>query len=126
MSIPSGFELHKRQYRGQNRLENVVSLTVSGFIALSLEVHELLGKADKVEFLFDHDRKVLALRAAPVGSMAAYKVRKPLKSGSTNVFAKPIYEEYGIELSEPVHIVPWVEDDLVCIHVGNLIGGSDG
>lgn len=108
-----GFELFDRRVAASTK-EPIASIQKSGSIGLNAAAHDLLDRAEMVEFLFDRSRQVLALR--PVDdSPHGYKLRQPSSTGYTSVFAAALFEAYDIDRSESRRFIAHMEDGMLCI-----------
>lgn len=118
-----GFELFSRRVAALTR-EPVATVQKSGTIGLNAAAHEIINQAMSVEFLYDRERQIVALR--PVDdSPHAYKLRKPSDTGYTSVFAAALFEAYDIDVSETRRFTPYIEEGMLCIDLAGAytIGG---
>lgn len=108
-----GFELFSRRVAALTK-EPIATVQKSGTIGLNAAAHEMIDQAMMVEFLFNRQRNVLALR--PVDdSPHGYKLRKPSETGYTSVFAAALFDAYEIDVSESRRFVPFIENGMLCI-----------
>lgn len=119
----SGFVLFDRKAAASSK-GPIATVQKSGNIGLNAAAHQMLDEADFVEFLYDHSRKVLALRPAE-DSVNSYKIREPSSTGYTSVFAAAVFDAYDIDYTESRRRTPWLEDNLLCIDVASTSSEVD-
>lgn len=120
MSEPQGFEAYVKPENDRSALGQEITIMKDGTIGISGESHGLINRDRRVEFLFNRDRSVLAIRAAG-DSPNGYKTSRPLKSGYTTVYARPFLQKYGVKLGTTIRLAAWLENDLLCADVSELI-----
>lgn len=106
-----------------------VTIQKRGVISLNRAAHELIDSAETVEFLYDRDRQVVALRAADDSSPHAYAVRNGSTRGPGQaiVSATAFTAHYGIDTTATRRWKPFVEDGMLCVDLtteGTVITGN--
>jgi hypothetical protein len=106
-----------------------VTIQKQGVISLNKAAHDLLGRAETVELLYDQERQVMALRPTDDSSPHAYAVRAGSKRGPGQaiVSATAFTQHYGIDTTATKRWKPFVEDGMLCVDLtveGVLITGN--
>lgn len=91
-----------------------VTLQRRGLLSINGAAHALINGQRVVELLFDPERRVMALRPAPV-SPTTYELREPSKSGQTLLSAIAFMDAYGIDTTVSRRYEPFLEDGMLCI-----------
>ena len=115
MSAP-GFELHHKQ---APRKTDKVSLLKSGYIRIPANTYEELGRPETIEYLFNREEQLLAIRPAQDTSNG-YKVNQQSKTGQAQIYATSVCREYEIILSKSTRHKPRIENGMLIIDVSEL------
>ena len=95
-----------------------VTLQKRGLISLNRAAFNLIGAPEAVELLWDEERRVIGLRAAPIDRPNAYPAR-PQSSKSVRgpvLIGGSLFTRFiGLDTSEAHRWAPTVEDEILCI-----------
>lgn len=93
-----------------------VTIGQRGIFTLSGPAHELLGRPDAVEFLYDRDTRVVGVRPA-VDRANAYSVRA--NGASFSVSGSAFIRHYGIASNAAVRRTASLQDDVLCVDLND-------
>ena len=115
-----GFELFEKR-RTPPATEAYVTLLKTGVISMNAFAYELIKRPPYFEFLYDADRKVVALRPCQTETQFSYPVRelKSATGGTFSVSAKAFMLFYGLPMEQSVRRTAHVEDGLLCIDLND-------
>jgi hypothetical protein len=91
-----------------------VSIQRRGIFSLSESAYVALGEPEAVHFLFDRERWVIGLEAAPVGDADAYRVRESSTGTSRVVTGTKFTDHYGISVDKGQRYAAAMEGDILC------------
>lgn len=103
-----------------------VTVLKTGIVSINGAAHRMINASPVVELLFDPVRKVMALRPASP-SPRAYELRKPSRTGHTQVSATAFMKAYGLDTSVSRRYEPFEEDGMLCIDFsepGTVVRGN--
>lgn len=106
--------------KGSAPISSVPSVTIQkrGLISLNRAAYEMLGKPVGIELLWDSDRRVIGLQAAPIDSPNAYPARpqSPNSEKGPILIAGSLFTRFiGLDTSDAYRWVPFMEGDVLCI-----------
>lgn len=112
-----GFEVFKKS---SAPVSTVPSVTIQkrGLLSLNRAAYRMIGSPEAVELLWDPERRVIALRPAPLESPDAYPARAQAGNSDRGpiLVAGSLFTRYiGIDTSHAKRWVPTLEDGLLCL-----------
>lgn len=96
-----------------------VSIQKKGIFAFNHAAYALLGEPEAVEFLFDRKRQVVGVRRIDPMKDHAYPVRRNSRGTSHLVTGTLFAKHYGIASDEARRWPARMEEDTLCISVGD-------
>jgi hypothetical protein len=111
------FEVFDRQVAATGQ-PAFVSIQKKGIIRMNTPAFVLLGEPQAVELLFDRERQIVGLRASNPSAAHAYKVREHASSSSHLVSGAAFASHYGIDVDHARRWPAYMEDDVLCINIG--------
>ena len=109
------FETFKRQ-RAPLTLEAAVTIQKRGTISLNAPAYSALGDPHTVEFLWDHEQRLMGLRKVDVSTDHGYAVRALGKSGRTFLISGAAFTTYyGIETDVARRYIGQMDDDMLVL-----------
>src|SRR5665811_946221 len=112
-----GFKVFEK---GSAPVATVPSVTIQkrGLISLNRAAFDLIGAPGAMELLWDEERRVIGLRAAPIDKPNAYPARpQTSKTGRGPVMiAGSLFTRFiGVDTSDAHRWVPTLEGEILCI-----------
>lgn len=112
-----GFEVYQK---GSAPVSTVPTATIQkrGLISLNLAAFDLIEQSEGVELLYDSERKLIALRPAPLTNPNAYPARwqgKKVGKGPVLIAGSLFTRHIGLDTSEARRWSPRIQDGLLVI-----------
>jgi hypothetical protein len=114
------FEVFENRQPRRNHASPTLTIGTRGLISISEASYNLLGKPRAVEFLYDREEQVMALRSVdPDATTHSYAVKAARGSRSLLITGSAFTRHYGISTEPARRRRAELRGDLLCVDMKN-------